>query len=102
MKNLEIEAYLMEDDDGSADDDFGHSLVRLNLNEIFSGAIYEEQTLINNGLKIPDSWKHETSLNNHTCNKCLVMPFSHDNSKVLIRFTIDLPEKLPAGKSFSN
>ncbi len=92
-KYLEINTHLREEDSGT-DDDFGWPIYRLTLKDIFSGAIYDESY---GKLFVPPSWKDKLANSIYQCNDCQVIPFFDDDSKVLVRFKIDLVDKIPQG-----
>ncbi len=93
-KYLEIEGSLTEIDDIS-DDDLGHPIYRIQLNDIFSGAIYDKSS--DKSLTVPNAWISQMRTSNYPCNDCLIIPFHYEGTKVLVRFKIDLLDKIPQG-----
>ncbi len=87
---IELNGHLMEDDSGG-DDDFGYTSHKYKINDLASGAaidsFLEEDVLYSSG----------TSNQNYPCHDgCKAMLFSDGDSRVIIRYTIDMIDKLPS------
>jgi hypothetical protein len=87
---IELSGHLNEDDSGG-DDDFGHTNHKYKINNIVSGAAIDE--FLEEGV-LNDAG---TSNRNYPCNDgCKAMLFSDGDSRVIIRYTIDMVDKLPS------